>query len=161
MLPISRPQCNAGRFAPTRAGSIRNALILEPTKEVELRFVAIRIEADLCGFDLSEKLGKLAQLHERGVGILGEIALGEHAKADELIVVDMELREIGTRTCQLSELLLLVSHGCRSAQWPFSHLGGERKTQTAVGAAGLPVWSLGACQAWRRPTWRTDMRKMR
>ena len=82
-----------------------DALILEPTEEIELRFFGIRIEPDLRGHELREQLGELPELQKSGIGILGEIPLGEHAKADELVVMGLEMREIGTRTCQLSELL--------------------------------------------------------
>ena len=78
-----------------------NALILEAAQEIELRFFAARIEANLCGHDLGEQLGELAELQEGGIWVLGEIALGEHTKADELVVVGCEMREIGARTCQL------------------------------------------------------------
>jgi hypothetical protein len=71
-----------------------DALILQAAKQVVLRFFARRVQADLRGHQLREELGELAQLQERGVRVVGEVALREHAEAHELFVVLLEVREV-------------------------------------------------------------------
>lgn len=72
-----------------------DALVLQAANQLLLRFFPRGEQADPGGDVLREEFGELAELQERRVGVVGEVALGEEAEAHQLFVVRAEHGEVG------------------------------------------------------------------
>ncbi len=67
-------------------------MILQPAEEVVLGLLVRGVEADLGRDELSEQLGELPQLQQRGVRVVSEVALRKHAQAHELLIAPVYYR---------------------------------------------------------------------
>jgi len=68
--------------------------------------------ADPGGDVLGEEFGELAELEERRVGVVGEVALGEEAEAHQLFVVRAEHGEVGRGRVHGRQVPVTGSIGC-------------------------------------------------
>lgn len=89
----------------------KDALVLQASQQIVLRFLARRIHADPCRHELRKQLGHLAQLQEGAVRIVGKIARRQHSQAHELGVMNLEVGEVRARGTALTSHPRLKSAG--------------------------------------------------
>src|SRR5262245_4296997 len=85
-----------------------NALVLQAAQQVVLGLLRGLIQADLRCYELSEKLGELPQLEERGIRVVGKVPLREHAQTQELLVVLLQVSKVAREQWRLTHLLDLM-----------------------------------------------------
>ena len=73
----------------------QEALIPEPSQQVELRLFRGEIKSNVGGRQLRQELSKLAELEKAGVRIIGEVPLRQQPQTQELIVMLLQMGEIG------------------------------------------------------------------
>jgi hypothetical protein len=72
----------------------QNTLILQAAQQVVLGLLWRLIQTDLRRYELCQKLGELPQLEERGIRVIGKVALRKHAQTQELLVVLLQTGEV-------------------------------------------------------------------